>query len=186
MPFDPGAIFDKGGDVLALNQLTDAYALYTPTVTNTTGIVLGHLSSSDYEQTADVTEYKSEDGKVRASDETYNLNTSGVLMQSDKLITDFLAHTVKGNFYLEYKYGGDYNGKKHEYFKIVKVTPQFKKSAPGGVTSMPYKSTGIFPESDVTFTTTDIASIETLLGISIYTTLAVTITAAQGFVYVET
>lgn len=186
MPFDPGDIYDKGGDVLALYQLTDAYALYTPAVTNSTAIVLGHISSSDIEQTSDVTEYKSEDGKVRATEQTYNLSTSGVLMQSGKTITDFLSNTCKDKFFVEYKYGGEYNGVKHEYFKIVKVTPQFKKSSPGGVTSMPYKSTGIFPETDVTLTTTDIASIEALLGISIYTTLAVTITAAQGFAYVET
>jgi len=186
MPFDSGDIFDKGGNVLAVNQLTDAYALYTPTVTNTTGIVLGHISSSDVEQTADETIYKAEDGKAKATDESYNLNTAGVLMQSGKTITDFLSNTVKGKFYLQYKYGGDYNGVKHEYFTIVKIKPQFKKSAPGGAASMPYNSTGIFPDSDVTFSTTVIASIETLLGISIYTSTDVTITAAQGFAYIET
>lgn len=184
MPFNPGAITDKGGNVLAISEVTDAWVLITPAA-GTTSLLLGHISSSDIGSGTTKTEYKSEDGKVRASDFEFSLNTTGVLMQTDKALIDFLAETVKGKLYLEYKYQGIKDGKKQEYFKLGTVTPQFKNTTPGGTTSMPYEHTGIYPTATVTFNSTQLALIEVALGITIYAT-GVSITASKGFDLKET
>lgn len=184
MPVNPGGITDKGGNKVCLAEVTDAWALKTLTA-GTNALDVGHVANSDIAQTTSKTEYKSEDGKPRASDFEYSLNTTGQLMQTDKVTIDFLAESVKSKYFLQYKYQGIKDGKHQEIFTLGQVTPQFKITTPGGTTSMPYEFTGIYPTATVAFTSTNLVAIETALSCTIYCTGA-SITASQGFVVKET
>jgi hypothetical protein len=124
-------------------------------------------------------------GKPVAQDYTYNVPFTATLMERDKAKIDFLANTVKGKFFLQYTYMGVVDGKNQEIFMLGTVTPQVNITLTGGATSFKYEFSTIFPDASVIFTGTQLASIETLLGISIYTT-GVTITSAQGYVIKET
>lgn len=185
MAVNVGAVHDKGGNVLILAEVTEGiWALKTLTA-GTNAIIAGHLSKTGLGQQTTKTEYKNEAGKTVASDFEYSINTTGTLMQTDKATVDFFAESVKNKYFLEYKYNGLVDGKKQEFFKIVQVTPQFQIDMPGATESMPYESTGIYPESTVTYNSTHLAAIETALSITIYATGAA-ITASQGFVVKET
>lgn len=184
MPFNPGAVVDKGTSIIAVAEVSDAWALKTLTA-GTNALLVGHVANSDISQTTNKTEYKDESGKTVASDFEYSLVTTGTLMQTDKTTIDFMAESVKGKYFLEYKYQGLKDGKKQEMFKVGQVTPQFKMTTPGNTSSMPYEFTGIYPTATVTFNSTALAAIETALSITIYCT-GVSITTSQGFVVKET
>lgn len=185
MAVNVGAIHDKGGNLIALAEVTEGtWALKTLTA-GTNALVVGHISQSGVGQQTSKTEYKSEDGKTVATDFEYSINTTGTLMQTDKATIDFMAESVKSKYFLEYKYGSIVDGKKQEFFKIVQVTPQFQIDTPGATASMPYEATGVYPSSTVTYNSTHLAAIETALSITIYATGAA-ITASQGFVVKET
>lgn len=181
------AIKDKGGNKLAVAQLNSNLALVTTLTAGTTLLNVGNISESGTTQETAKSEFKSEDGVTRATDYEYTLATSAVLMETDKTKLDFLADTVKGKRYLEYKYQGIKNGKYQEVWKLVEVTPQFNLQTPGGVTSMAYESTGIYPNSTVTFTATAISGLNTALGsaLTIRHTGAVAISPTKGFLITE-
>lgn len=184
MARNPGAIVDSGGNLIALAEVSDAWALKTLTA-GTNAIDAGEISTSDISQTTSKTEYKNEKKKTVATDFEYSLNTTGTLMQTDKATIDFFAESVKNKYFLQYKYMGVKDGKNQEMFTLGTVTPQFKIATPGGATSMPYEHTGIYPATTVTFNSTMLAAIETALSITIYATGA-SITSSQGFVVKET
>lgn len=185
MPANPGAIRDKGANLLAVAEVTDAWALKTLTA-GTNALHYGHLTSSSLGQTTSKETFNSEDGKPRLSEFTYSLDTTGVLMQADKVIIDFNSESVKDKYFLQYKLMSlNRDGKKQEHFSLGQVTPQFKVDAPGGTASMPYEFSGIYPDATVTFNSTMLVAIETALSITIYCT-GVSITASQGFCIKET
>ncbi len=184
MPVNPGGITNNGGNKVCLGEVTDAWALKTLTA-GTNALDVGHIANSDIGQASAKTEFKSEDNKVRAADFDFSLNTTGQLMQTDKVTIDFLAESVKNKYFLQYKYQGIKDGKHQEIFTLGQVTPQFKITTPGGASSMPYEFTGIYPSATVTFNSTNLAAIETALSVTIYCTGA-SITASQGFVVKET
>lgn len=187
MSTNVGAIQNFGGNKIALLQATDAGALFTTALTAGTNCYdAGHISSSTIGQQTTKTDYKSEDGKVRQADYEYTIMTTGVLMQTGKEGIDWFSNTVKNKFFFEYKYEGINDGKHQEVFKWGKVTPQFLKTTPGAVTSMPYEFEGLYPDSALTITSTTLTSLETALSIAIAYTGDVTIPADQGFVVYET
>ena len=191
MPYNQGAISDKNRNkkgILCLSEVTDAWVIRTPASdasTITFSINLGEISESSVDQVASKAEYKNEAGVVKHTEFEYSLNTTGTLMERDKIKVDFLAHGCKNKLYLEYKYTGIVDGKHQEHFKFVQVTPQYSIKLPGGASSMKYESTGVFPDAAVTISSTNLAAIETALSITIHCT-GVAITAAQGYVLKET
>lgn len=191
MPYNQGAISDKGRNkkgILCLSEVTDSWVIRTPASDSSTitfNINLGELSESSLDQVTSKTEYKNEAGVVKHTEFEYSLNTTGTLMERDKIKVDFLSHGCKNKLYLEYKYAGIVDGKHQEYFKMVQVTPQHSIKLPGGATSMKYESTGIFPDAAVTISSTNLAAIETALSITIYCT-GVAIPSAQGYCLKET
>lgn len=184
MAYNPGAIVDDGGNLICLSEVSDSWALKTLTA-GTNAINAGHISTSDFSQATNKTEYKNEQRKTVASSYEYSINTTGTLMQTDKATIDFFAESVKSKYFLQCKYMGIKDGKHQEIFTLGQVTPQVKITTPGASASMPYEHTGIYPTSTVTFNSTNLAAIETALSVTIYATGA-SITASQGFVVKET
>ncbi len=191
MPYNYGAIKDKNTNkkgILFVSELTDAFVVRTPAADSSTitfNANLGQIADSSVDQTTSKTEIKNEAGVGVYTDFDYSLTTTATLMERDKIKIDFLSHGCKGKYYLEYKYLGQVDGKNQEMFKIVQITPQHSIKLPGGATSMKYESTGIYPDTTVTITGTNLTAIETALGITIYCT-GVAITPTQGFVIKET
>lgn len=177
------AIVDKGGNVL-INQILNT-SLTITTVSSTYTYDLGAISSSDVNQTTTVTTFPSEDGEIQGTAYDYDRRTTAVLMQTDKDLVDYLGNTVKNTKILEIKYVGYRNLKHCWIFKVGNVTPQFSIKSPGGTTSMNYEHVGIDVSSALVFSTTDLASISTVLGLTNFPTVAVTIAADKSFEYVE-
>jgi len=191
MPYNYGAIKDKNTNkkgILCLFETSDAFVVKTPASdasTLTTAVNLGQINESSVDQTTGKTEIKNEAGVAVYTDFDYSLTTRGTLMEREKVKIDFLSHTVKGKYFVEYKYLGIVDGKNQEMFKLVQVTPMHSIKLPGGATSLKYESNGIYPDTTVTITGTILTAIETALGITIYCTGAA-ITPTQGFVLKET
>lgn len=177
------AVVDKGGNVL-INQILNTTNTIT-TVSASYTFDLGMVGSSDVNQTTSVETFKSEDGEIQSTSYDYDRRTTAVLMQSDKDLVDYLGDTVKSKSILEIKYLGYRAGKHCWFFKVGNVTPQFSVKSPGGTASMNYEHVGIDVSSALTFTSTDLASISTLLSLSNFPTTAVTISASKSFEYVE-
>lgn len=181
------AISDKGGNKIVIAQLVaSTFAALSSYTAGTNCYDLGEINTSAHLQENTNTEYKNNAGKSVAMEEEYTLRTTGALMERDKETIDFLAHTVKGNFYLEYQHLGIVEGFYHEIFKIVRVAAQTNITMPGAATSNPYASVGIYPQATVNFTTTVIASFMTLLGVTTNLTAGVSITSARGYDLVKT
>lgn len=187
MAVKPNAIVDKGGNKLVLLQLVQS----TNTWTNATLTVetylfdVGYLASSSVAQTASKQDFEAEDGEVVATSFSYQRMTTGVLMQTDAALINLLGHLVKGNVYLEAKYTGYVNDDHQWIFKPVRVTPQYAVTRPGGTNGMPYESTGIKLNADLTISAALLASINNLLTLSNFPTATVTIEYAYGFEVVE-
>lgn len=177
------AIVDKGGNILINQILNTTFTVSTVSTTFTRD--LGNITSSDVNQTTTTTKFPSEDGEIQATSYEYDRTTTAVLMQTDKDLIDYLGDTVKDKSILEIKYLG-YRNLVHMWcFKVGRVTPQFSVKSPGGTASMNYEHVGIDLATSVTFTTTDLASIASVLTLSNFPTVAVTITPAKGFEIVE-
>ncbi|RPI19019.1 MAG: hypothetical protein EHM58_03125 [Ignavibacteriae bacterium] len=187
MPVNTNDINDKGGNKIAVIELDENYAIVENLSEGTNCLDLGHIASSEVELKANKEEYKSEDGVIRQTSYEYMANTSGILMEINKTAIDFLCFTVRDKMYLEYKYLGIRGGKHQEIFKVVKITPQMKVTAPGGAKSMPYESTAIVPMSSVMISADDIVAIRLAIAhVGIRTPGPVTIAANTEFVLVET
>jgi hypothetical protein len=187
MPVNTNDINDKGGNKIAVVELDSDYAVVSNLVEGTNCLDLGHIVSSEVELRANKEEYKSEDGLIRQTSYEYISETSGILMEVNKLAVDFLCFTVRDKVYLEYKYMGIRGGKYQEIFKVVRVTPQMKVTTPGGAKSMPYDSTAIVPVNAVTISSGSITAIKAALThTGIKTAGPVTIAVNQEFVMVET
>jgi hypothetical protein len=187
MPVNTNDINDKGGNKIAIVEVGSDYHIVTNLLEGTNCLDLGHIASSESELKAGKEEYKSEDGVVRQTSYEYTANTTGVLMEVNKTIVDFLCFTVRGKTYIEYKYLGIRGGKHQEIFKLVKVTPQMKVASPGGTKSMPYESTAIAASSDISISGDNIAAINTALPhCKIKADRSIVILADTEFVMIET
>lgn len=186
-----GAIIDKNSNkkgVLILQEVSDAYAIKTPSAwSGTTGtcIDLGEVAESDPNQKVSKTMIENEAGVNVYKEQKFEGGTTAVLMERDKTKIDFLADYVKGKYYLEYKYCGIVDGKHQEHFQIVQVDAQYSLKLPGGAKSMNYASDRLWPNTAIAITGTSLAAIETALSITIYCT-GVSITASKGYCLKET
>lgn len=182
----PGAIpgADDGNKLVICKVDNTTFAVATPSA-GTTAYDLGDIASSDIVQSSSKTEKKAENGKTKKTTFTYDLNTTGVLMQEDKDLLDLLASGVKGNRYLEIKYNGFINSLYQWYFKFVEVSPQINIHRSGDSSTLNYESTGIFPPSAVTITATTLASIANVLSLINFITVDVTIPLADGYYIAE-
>ncbi len=187
MPVNTNDINDKGGNKIAIVEVDNDYNILENLSEGTNCLDLGHIASSESELKAGKEEYKSEDGVVRQTSYEYTANTTGVLMEINNIIINFLCFGVRGKTYIEYKYLGIRGGKHQEIFKLVKVTPQMKIASPGGTKSMPYESTAIAASSDVSISGDDIININTALPhCRIKADRSIVILADTEFVMIET
>ena len=177
---------DKGGNLLIIVELDSSNAI-PPTITNgVNSLNCGLLAESQLDIDANLEKFKAEDGKTYGQDEEYEGKTSGVLMETSKLIADYLAFGTRNKIHLEIKYEGIKDGKHQEVFKIVDVTPQMHFKTPGGTKAMKYESTAIPQSQPVIFSSGNLTAIESALGVSIKASGPVTIPADQEHVIVET
>lgn len=187
----PAAVVDKGGNyiinvVLTTTTTNPGFSFPVPSDTNT--FDLGHVANSSVAQTASKTSFKNEDGESVVSSFEYERVTTGVLMQSDKALIDYLGDTVKNASILQIKHTGTVNGLDQWHFQVGQVTPQFNISRPGGTTSMPYEHTGYDLNAAFEISSTSLASLATLLTISqtsFFPTATVTISASKSYEIVE-
>lgn len=147
----------------------------------------GEIASSSVMTTPATQEFKNQNGEVVASDSTYTGNTEATIMQGSKEIANFNSYTVRGNRWIEYLYLGYRNAKHIESFRVVEIEPGMNFTAPGGTTSMKYRSTAIVKNTDVTLTGSQMSTMRTAIGLSTYPYLATTttITATQEGVITE-
>lgn len=177
---------DKGGNLLVIVELDSNNAIPGTITNGTNALNCGLISESKLDIEANVEKFKAEDGKTYGQDEEYEGKTSGVLMETSKLIADYLAFGVRNKTHLEIKYEGIKDGRHQEVFKIVDVTPQMHFKTPGGTKSMKYESLAIPQPAAVTFSANNLSAIETAFGISIRASGPITLPADQEHVIVET
>ncbi len=180
------ALRDKGGNLLVIVELDDNLAIPGTITNGANALNCGLIFESQVDIEAKTEKFKAEDGKTYGQDEEYEGKTTGVLMETSKLITDYLAFSTRGKLHLEIKYEGIKGGKHQEVFKIADVTPQMHFKTPGGTKAMKYESVSIVQQQPVTFSAGNISAIESALGINIKTTGPVTIPVEQEHVIVET
>lgn len=181
-------IYDKGGNVLCLAELIQtSLAILTGSYTNGTNCLnAGQINKSDIELNTAKTDFENEAKQIVMSDFVYKGLLTGTLMETHKLIHDYVSWTCKDLGYrLAYKYCGVKKGKKQEMFMVGLVTPQAKISAPGGATSMPFQMTAMVQQAAITFTAGDITTLTAAWGITAYTTGSVSIPANQEYVLYE-
>ncbi len=177
---------DKGGNLLVIVELDSSNAIPGTITNGANALNCGLIFESQLDIEANVEKFKAEDGKTFGQDEEYEGKTSGVLMETSKLIADYLAFGTRSKIHLEIKYEGIKDGKHQEVFKIVDVTPQMHFKTPGGTKAMRYDSTAIPQPAPVVFSAANLSAIEAALGIAIRTPGPVTLPADQEHVIVET
>ncbi len=182
----PQALRDKGGNQLLIIELDGNLAIPGSIANGVNALNCGLIFESQVDIDANTEKFKAEDGRTYGQDEEYEGKTSGVLMETSKLITDYLAFGTRGKLHLEIKYEGIKGGKHQEVFKITDVTPQMHFKTPGGTKAMKYESVSIVQSQPVTFSAANITAIESALGINIRTSGPVTIPAEQEHLIVET
>jgi hypothetical protein len=182
-------IKDKWKGKLAVFLYDDVTATLTTAslVSGTNFMDYGEIAGSSVMTTPSTQEFKNQNGEVVASDSTYTGNTEATVMQGSKEIADWNNFSVRGNRYVEYLYLGYRNAKQIESFRIVEVEPGMNFTAPGGTTSMKYKSTAIVKNTTVTLTGSQMSTMRTAIGLTTYPYLATTttITASQEGVIIE-
>lgn len=177
---------DKGGNLLVIVELDSSNNIPETITSGVNALNCGLIFESQLDIDANVEKFKAEDGKTYGQDEEYEGKTSGVLMETSKLIADYIAFGTRNKIHLEIKYEGIKDGKHQEVFKIVDVTPQMHFKTPGGTKAMKYESTAIPQAAPAVFSAANLTAIETALGISIRTPGPVTLPAEQEHVIVET
>lgn len=190
MSVNANYIKDKGGNKRVLFLKSVILALTTTAGTLTSGsdfIDLGHVASSADEITPNATEYRSEDGVIRAIDSTPSGKSSAVLMQSSKELIDFLSFTSRDNEYIQYAYHGYKNSKYQESFAYGRTESGFALATPGGATAMKYSFVFSPLQTATTLTTIMLAVMKASIGGATYpyVTAAVSMPANQEIVIVE-
>ncbi len=179
-------IKDKGGNKIVIVELDSAFALPGTITPGINAIDLGHVSESKMPTNPKEQEFESEDGVVRAREQSRVIKTEATLMERHKQLVDFIAYTVSGKTYLQYRCAGIVNGKYQEYFSIVQPKDQVNIQTPGAAKSNKYEAVHIAPDSAVTFTSENLTAIENALGITIKAAGPFTIGANSEFVLIQT
>jgi len=179
-------IKDKGGNKIVIVELDSAFALPGTITPGTNSIDLGHLAESNMPTNPKEKEFESEDGVVRAREQSRVIKTEATMMERHKQLVDFIAYTVSGKTYLQYRYAGIVNGKYQEYFAIVQPKDQINIQTPGAAKSNKYEAVHIAPDSAVTFSSENLTAIESALGITIRASGPFTIPEDREFILLET
>lgn len=179
-------IKDKGGNKIVIVELDSAFTLPGSITPGVNAIDLGHLAETKMPTNPKEQEFESEDGVVRAREQSRVIKTEATMMERHKQLVDFIAYTVSGKTYLQFRYAGIVNGKYQEYFSIVQPKDQINIQTPGAAKSNKYEATHIAPDSAVTFTAENLSSIESALGITIRAAGPFTIPANREFILIET
>ena len=177
---------DKGGNRLIIVELDENLAIPHGIANGVNALDCGLIFSSQVDVDAKIEKFKAEDGKTYSQEETYEGKTSGVLMETSKLIADYLAFGVRDKVHLEIKYEGIKGGRHQEVFRLADVTPQMHFKTPGGTSAMKYESFAVVKDFEVYFPPESLAAIENALGIIIHTEGPVSIPAGQEHVIIET
>ena len=181
----PGAVIDKGGNQMFAQEVNPSTFAFLTLTVGTYLFNLSYIGSSDFNQTADETETEYEDGDKISIGWTYTIMLTAQLKQSDKDLIDYLAHTTKGKTYLMGKYEGYINALHQWIYSIMKIKPQFSTKRPGGAESMSLEAKATKLNTSITYAAADMTSIGTLLSLSNYPTVSVTITSSQRFAVYE-
>lgn len=177
---------DKGGNRLIIVELDENLQIAHGIANGVNALDCGLIFSSQVDVDTKIEKFKAEDGKTYSQEETYEGKISGVLMETSKLIADYLAFGVRDKLHLEIKYEGIKGGRHQEVFRIADVTPQMHFKTPGGTSAMKYESFAVVKNFEVYFPPENLAAIENALGIIIYTEGPVSIPAGQEHVIIET
>ncbi len=177
---------DKGGNQLVIIELDENMQIPPSIVNGVNALNCGLIFESQVDIDTKSEKFKAEDGRTYGQDEEYEGKTSGILMETSKLIADYLAFGTRGKLHLEIKYEGIKGGKHQEIFKIADVTPQMHFKTPGGTKAMKYESVSAIQAEPVVISPANISAIEAALGVNIRTTGPVTLPAEQEHAIIET
>ena len=177
---------DKGGNQLVIIELDENMQIPPSIVNGVNALNCGLIFESQVDIDTKSEKFKAEDGRTYGQDEEYEGKTSGILMETSKLIADYLAFGTRGKLHLEIKYEGIKGGKHQEIFKIADVTPQMHFKTPGGIKAMKYESVSAIQAEPVVISPANISAIEAALGVNIRTIGPVTVPAEQEHAIIET
>jgi len=142
---DKGAIKTFSGGVWSAIEVTDSGAIKTGQSQNDLGYV---KSSTLRDETEELTDFDESGSQVVSEDGNRTIKVTGLLMQTDKELVDFLKETVRGKFYMIYHYDGVNNGKYQEYvFGICKIKPLVEIAS--GTKRIPFEFTVLKNEAAI-------------------------------------
>ena len=150
---DKGAIRKFGGGVLKI-----LVATYSGPATNkvySDWLDVGYVQESKLSDvTADEPVNDETGGQVASLEGNRVIKFTGLLMQTDKDLIDYLKDTVRGAYYSVYHYDGINNGKYQEYvFPICTIKPMVEIAS--GTKRIPFEITVLKNESAIPFSDKD-------------------------------
>lgn len=180
---------DIGGEIVLVEVDGTTYAPGSLTY-GTTIAHIKDIATSEVLHSSSKTEKKNEKQEVRKSTYTYNVATTGMIMQGDKGTLDYFASYVKNKTFLQFKKTGPVDDLDQWHVSIGQITPQVKIARGTGDTNTPYEHVAIIPQSAVTYTATFLASLAAVCTASSDTltdfpTSAITIPVGDGYYVVE-
>ena len=182
---DAGSIQTKGGGIIRIKEVSDSGAELGTVASSVYD--LGYLQETTFRDSTPTTAIFDETGdQVQTEEGQREVVVEGVLQQTDKAALD-IAKEARGKFFALYKYNGVKNGKHQEvFFGLGKIDPAFEVKYMGGTT--PFKFTAMKLSSAVTIAATLASAAPTAGGGSwgSYTSVTVTIAAADYYTIVET
>lgn len=180
---------DIGGEIILVEVDGSTYA---PAVLayGTTVAHIKDIATSEVLHSANKTEKKNEKQEVRKTTNTYNIATTGMIMQGDKGTLDYFASYVKSKTFLQFKKTGPVDDLDQWHVSIGQVTPQIKISRGTGDTNTPYEFVSIIPQSAVTYSATFLASLSAVCAAASDTltdlpSTAITIPVSDGYYIAE-
>jgi len=172
---DKGKITKYGGGVLKLREVGDDGTV----VSGSTVYDLGYIQETRLSDETGEESVKDETGSIVQSHEgDRGIKFTGVLMQTDKELIDFLKENVRGKYFqVYYKANNNVNGQVQEiFFAIVKVKPMIDLAS--NTRRLPFEMTALKNEGAIT-----ISDASTAYG---STASTATIPAGQYYVVTET
>lgn len=124
---DKGAITRYGGGVIKLREVQDDGSNPGLTVED-----LGYVQETTLTDVTDIEIVTDETGaQVQSFDGNRRVSFTGILMQTNKDLIDFLKDTARGKYYqVYYKANSNVNGKVQEiFFGICRIKPQIELSS---------------------------------------------------------
>lgn len=115
------AIVTKGGGIIKVYEVTSAGV----GVGGASWDDLGYVEETTLKDETTQSPYQDETGNtVAREDDVRSVIFSGLLMQTNKALADFLAKGCRGKYFAVYYYAGVVDGKHQEYFMgIGKIKP---------------------------------------------------------------